>query len=754
LAPSEHGAADQFTASLLPASGFFSDAPVDDPDADRLRRRLFAYRIADTIASRADPESVVIGIYGRWGEGKTTVLNFIERRLAESDSIVCVRFNPWLYQSESQLLLSFFESLATAVGRTLRTRKEEMGKWLRSLGAALGTVSVGPGIVDVTPGPALQSLGASLSSVDIREKRHQLEELIAESGKRIVIMIDDIDRLDDGEIATVFKLVKLAADFSYTAYLLAFDQGVVAKALAKRYADSEGSGSSFIEKIVQVPIELPRVDEGVLQDITVEAIDKVLHGAAAKLSGDDANRFALVFQRYLAPHIGTPRMVKRIANAIEFVVPLLVGEVNIIDLLLVQTMSVLFPSVYRQMPAAKEALLGELFDYPVTNVEDVARQQLAPLFEALGDDTGDVTGALRQLFPRIERLYSNYHYGQESIPGWRAAQRICTPDYFDRFFAYGTPAGDLRDADVRAFRHHLSNQSNELTAQELSALYDKATVKRVIEKLRAVEATFDSPTALAVSSAISDTSNRLPDPRGPGPNVDSPFVQAAMHIANTLTRIDAQEREPLLRRIMSTSAVLPFASEVLQWSRVISGDQVAPQARPLTAEQITTLKGVLASRIAELSDEAPLFISMPQYAPSLYYEWRTAAGAAVVAQHMRKTCSGNVENCIALIRAFMPTAWDLLTRLRIGSEVGRNTYDSISGLVPADIILDTFAAAFPSTAAAELPADTADLNDDEQIAVRFVRIHRAVQNQKVKAVSPDQEQAPASEAPAPGSSQP
>jgi predicted KAP-like P-loop ATPase len=122
----------------------------------------------------------------------------------------------------------------------------------------------------------------------------------AESGKRIVIMIDDIDRLDDGEIATVFKLVKLAADFSYT-YVLAFDQGVVAKALAKRYADSEGSGSSFIEKIVQVPIELPRAHEGILQDITVEAMGKVLHGAAAQLIDDDANRFALVFQRYLDP---------------------------------------------------------------------------------------------------------------------------------------------------------------------------------------------------------------------------------------------------------------------------------------------------------------------------------------------------------------------------------------------------------------------------------------------------------------------
>ena len=64
--------------------------------------------------------------------------------------------------------------------------------------------------------------------------------MLGESGKRILIMIDDIDRLDDTEIATVFKLVKLAADFTHTAYVLAFDYDVVATALSKRYANSRG----------------------------------------------------------------------------------------------------------------------------------------------------------------------------------------------------------------------------------------------------------------------------------------------------------------------------------------------------------------------------------------------------------------------------------------------------------------------------------------------------------------------------------
>jgi hypothetical protein len=283
------------------------------------------------------------------------------------------------------------------------------------------------------------------------------------------------------------------------------------------------------------------------------------------------------------------------------------------------------------------------------------------------------------------------------------------------------------------------------------ALYKKATPKRVVEKLRALEATFDSTTERAVAHALSRTSDRLPDPPGSGPNVASPFVQAAMHIANALIQFESGEREPLLRRIITTSPVLPFASEVLRWSRVRSGDQVAPEARPLTADQITSLEGVLAARIAETSEEAPLFVSTPRYAPSLYYEWGRGAGTTVVEEYLREVCSGNAANCIALIRAFMPTAWDLLTGLPIGTELDAHTYSSIADLGVVDALLDTFAAAFPSTAAAELPADLAGLNADERTALRFVYIHRDIQSRKVVQANPRQE--PTSEDPAPGSPQ-
>ena len=61
---------------------YVSDSPVSDPESeDRLKRWPFAQRIAQTIASRKDPSSIVIGICGVWGEGKTSVLNFIGKEL-------------------------------------------------------------------------------------------------------------------------------------------------------------------------------------------------------------------------------------------------------------------------------------------------------------------------------------------------------------------------------------------------------------------------------------------------------------------------------------------------------------------------------------------------------------------------------------------------------------------------------------------------------------------------------------------------
>jgi hypothetical protein len=80
---------------------FIPDAPIVDPSLDLFERWPFAQRLAKIVSSRTDPSCIVIGIYGAWGEGKTTVLNFIEYELKKSEAIICVRFNPWRFKNET-----------------------------------------------------------------------------------------------------------------------------------------------------------------------------------------------------------------------------------------------------------------------------------------------------------------------------------------------------------------------------------------------------------------------------------------------------------------------------------------------------------------------------------------------------------------------------------------------------------------------------------------------------------------------------
>src|SRR5437016_2569129 len=80
------------------------DRAIESPNEDRFGRAEFARRIAQVIAKRQDAGSIVVGIYGPWGDGKTSVLNMVGHFLNDFPNTITFRFNPWRFSSEDQLL--------------------------------------------------------------------------------------------------------------------------------------------------------------------------------------------------------------------------------------------------------------------------------------------------------------------------------------------------------------------------------------------------------------------------------------------------------------------------------------------------------------------------------------------------------------------------------------------------------------------------------------------------------------------------
>ena len=223
---------------------YTDDAPISSHSDDRFGRWHFAERIASVIATRTDPTSIVVGIYGPWGDGKTSVLNMMVEALADHDNVIVVPFNPWNFESEGQLIRAFFDTLSDAIGKSLTTKAEEIGKFLGKYGNVLSLASLPFG---VDAGAAATTIGEKLSNVELDELKARVSKILIEAGKRVIVFIDDIDRLDRGEVHAILKLIKLSASFHNTAYVLAFDDEMVAASLGERYGAGDiTAGRNFI----------------------------------------------------------------------------------------------------------------------------------------------------------------------------------------------------------------------------------------------------------------------------------------------------------------------------------------------------------------------------------------------------------------------------------------------------------------------------------------------------------------------------
>lgn len=212
-----------------------ADTPLTSKTQDTLGRDLFAKNIAKSITSYQMPDSVVFGLYGPWGSGKTSMLNMIFEELNQENSseigISFVWFNPWIINDKEQLVKIFFQQFYTQIKGVDFNNCETIRKGLEKFGTALEACSSIPSV-----GSYLNIGGkfAKWLSIEksLKEQKSELDAQFRKLNKKIVVFIDDIDRLADNEIQLLFQTIKLIADFPNTIYITAFDREVVENALS------------------------------------------------------------------------------------------------------------------------------------------------------------------------------------------------------------------------------------------------------------------------------------------------------------------------------------------------------------------------------------------------------------------------------------------------------------------------------------------------------------------------------------------
>src|SRR2546428_1227329 len=226
--------------------GFLTDEPIETEEEDLLGRLPFVEDLFQQINHYTLRDSFVFALYGEWGEGKTSALNLLRKKLETNETLVTFNFDPWFYSSSDALLAAFYKEFQHSLNKKY---------YLPNLSGLLNKYHN-----VLSSGIKLTGIHFDIPSIpeSLEEIKARIEDTLWKAGVRVVIIIDDIDRLRTGEeIHQIFKIVKLSGKFKNTVYVLSFDPKKVMDLLhGTAFYDS-----SYLEKIIQAPLSLPAIDQ-------------------------------------------------------------------------------------------------------------------------------------------------------------------------------------------------------------------------------------------------------------------------------------------------------------------------------------------------------------------------------------------------------------------------------------------------------------------------------------------------------------
>jgi KAP family P-loop domain len=448
------------------AHTLWSDAEITSSGDDRLARARFCAQVADLINGiPVGAGSTVFGLVGPWGGGKSSILNLIQSELEQRNSandgysMAIAEFSPWASSDGASLMLEFFETLLGAHA-SLRSasNRESMAALVKKGLPMLSSIPVFGSAVSKT-------MEGVLGERNWIHEFSRIDELIAKAEVRVLIIVDDVDRLHGDEVLTLIKTIRLLGRFRNVHYLLAYDHDALIDSIRPTLGGDRDRASAYLEKIVQYPLTIPPAQQAHLRLMVENGLSRILRYDSTAWS-----RFSVIYDELLQERLQTVRAVKRFCAQADLYYSLLLGEVDITDFLVVSYLRLFFPNVYSRISLWKEKLTSE---DPSDSTILTWENNLLTAGVVGSDDRIHVIKVLRTIFP--------HEFG---VPALVVDTGVERQDYFDRYFVFGIPEGDVSDQQVRA--------DVALAIQRGGHYYE-----------RDFEKTFTSPMAKVRSTALS-----------------------------------------------------------------------------------------------------------------------------------------------------------------------------------------------------------------------------------------------------------
>lgn len=466
---------------------FSPDKPINKISEDILGRDKFSKELARAIVNADSKESLVVALNGTWGSGKSSVINMVEDECINiyQNKIKVVRFNPWYYSDRSNLILKFFECICAEekIFDNIKKRKkvfEKIGNYAANFESVSSFIPYASGGVKAIKNVSEQIKKKYESRlVNIEDQQKEIRKIFSNLDYKILIIIDDIDRLTQKEIRDIFQLVKLVGDIPNIVYLLSFDREVVRLALDEFH---KGKGEDYLEKIVQVQFELPQIRYVELENYFLNKI-KVIFETIPK-NEFEVNRWIELNRNGIRFFLKSLRHVNRYLNVLRFDYGLLKGEVNIVDFFGITAIKVFDSVLYdfirnnkhlflrTETPDRYSTLrvLGEKYKEDFSKLSNISSLQHY------------VKSILINLFPKTyEAIGEGYFRGFLAKDNtYRRKQRICSEEHFEIYFIFSLPNGFISNKEMSIL---MNEKNEEVFKKKLTDLNNEKKINIFLDRL-------------------------------------------------------------------------------------------------------------------------------------------------------------------------------------------------------------------------------------------------------------------------------
>lgn len=334
---------------------------IQSPEYITDGRKVYAGTIAELIFnSPIRDRSFAVGVVGEWGAGKTLILSELEKRLA--DKAIVIKFKPWNSKSADHLIDDFFSELRKGINKNDRN----IGPLITRYAAH---------IIDLDVNKRLSSLAkigsiATNELVTLDSLKDDVEKLLIEFDRNVIVLIDDLDRLDSDELFETLRLIRNTADFRNVAYVVTFDRDYVSHML-------EGKGIAnperYLEKIFTTTVSLPSYEPHILVLLIYQGLRKRYGGDSIEFR--DLSKYitltwshssSYILNDYITTFRDAIRFTNHIIQDLEILkrnTPTYYMDLNMREWFYLELLKFRFPQEYFKLRSFPNEYLDLSFDY-------------------------------------------------------------------------------------------------------------------------------------------------------------------------------------------------------------------------------------------------------------------------------------------------------------------------------------------------------------------------------------------------------